>query len=59
MITPPASPLSFMLVRAIYDCRPDRVDELGFGEGDRIIVTAKLNDDWWVSSNFQDTLLLL
>ena len=39
------------LVKALYDCNPDRNDELGFKEGDKLVITAKLNDDWWVSSN--------
>ena len=42
------SPL--FLVKALYHCHPDRVDELGFSEGDTIVVTAKLNEDWWVRS---------
>lgn len=40
------SPTIF-LVKALYDCNPDRNDELGFKEGDKLVITAKLNDDWW------------
>jgi 3-hydroxymyristoyl/3-hydroxydecanoyl-(acyl carrier protein) dehydratase len=36
-------------VTALYDCEPDQSDELGFKEGDRIVVTKKLSRDWWVS----------
>ena len=38
------------MVVALYDCQPDRKDELGFKEGERIVVTRKINHDWWVSS---------
>ena len=38
------------MVVALYDCQPDRKDELGFKEGERIVVTRKINNDWWVSS---------
>ena len=38
-----------LVVVALYDCDPDHKDELGFREGDRIVVTKKLNKDWWVS----------
>ena len=38
-----------LVVEALYDCDPDHQDELGFKEGDRIVVTKKLNKDWWVS----------
>lgn len=38
-----------LVVEALYDCDPDHVDELGFKEGDKIVVTKKLNKDWWVS----------
>jgi hypothetical protein len=37
------------VVEALYDCDPDHQDELGFKEGDKIVVTKKLNKDWWVS----------
>ena len=40
---------ALMLVEALYDCNPDHKDELGFSEGERLIVTKKLNRDWWVS----------
>jgi hypothetical protein len=35
------------MVEALFNCYPDRPDELGFQEGERIIVTLKLNKDWW------------
>ena len=38
-----------LVVEALYDCDPDHQDELGFKEGDKIVVTKKLNKDWWVS----------
>lgn len=38
-----------MVVEALYDCNPDHRDELGFQDGERLIVTKKLNRDWWVS----------
>ena len=38
-----------LVVEALYDCDPDHKDELGFREGDKIVVTKKLNKDWWVS----------
>ena len=38
-----------LVVEAMYDCDPDHEDELGFKEGDKIVVTKKLNKDWWVS----------
>ena len=47
-------PLSFlpsqtlMIVVAEYDCVPDHRDELGFKEGERIVVTERLNKDWLV-----------
>lgn len=47
----PIPTLPIMIVEALFQCNPDREDELGFNEGDRIVVTAKLNSDWWVSSN--------
>ncbi len=34
---------------ALFDCEPDHKDELGFKEGEKIVVTKKLNKDWWVS----------
>lgn len=39
-----------LVVVAHYDCLPDRKDELGFREGERIVVTRKINSDWWVRS---------
>jgi Arf-GAP/SH3 domain/ANK repeat/PH domain-containing protein len=38
---------SSLVVVALYDCQPDRKDELGFKEGERIVVTRKINNDWW------------
>jgi len=35
-----------MIVEAEYDCDPDHRDELGFTEGEIIVVTEKLNKDW-------------
>lgn len=35
------------VVIAQYDCDPDHQDELGFREGDRLVVVKKLNQDWW------------
>ncbi len=37
------------MVTALYDCDPDQRDELGFKEGEKIVVTKKLSKDWWVS----------
>lgn len=34
-------------VTALYDCDPDQPDELGFKEGETIVVTKKLSKDWW------------
>ena len=45
---PPSQPN--LVVEALYDCDPDHEDELGFKEGDKIVVTKKLNRDWWVSN---------
>ena len=39
-----------MIVEAEYDCDPDHRDELGFKEGERIVVTERLNKDWMVGS---------
>lgn len=39
-----------MIVEAEYDCDPDHRDELGFKEGERIVVTERLNKDWLVGS---------
>ena len=46
---PPPPPPPLMVVVALYDCDPDQRDELGFKEGQRIIVTAKTSKEWWVS----------
>ena len=55
----PAQPHpELMLVEALYDCNPDHKDELGFSEGERIMVTKKLNRDWWVSMAVCCTQLL-
>lgn len=43
----PSSQFSSLVVVAQFDCLPDRKDELGFNEGERIVVTRKLNSDWW------------
>lgn len=40
---------SVEVVKALYDCDPDQPDELGFKEGEKIVVTKKINKDWWVS----------
>ncbi len=37
------------MVEALYDCEADHNDELGFKEGEKIVVTKKMNRDWWVS----------
>lgn len=37
------------MVTAQFDCDPDQLDELGFKEGDKIVVIKKLSKDWWVS----------
>ena len=50
---PPPQPVhqfTGLVVEAQFDCLPDRKDELGFREGERIVVTKKLNADWWVRS---------
>ena len=47
--TPPP-PFSSLVVIALFDCEPDRRDELGFREGERIVVVRKINSDWWVRS---------
>ena len=45
------SPLqSKVVVEALYDCVPDHRDELGFREGEKVVITKKLNRDWWVRS---------
>ena len=41
---------TLMIVEAEYDCDPDHRDELGFKEGERIVVTERLNRDWLVGS---------
>ncbi|XP_011402926.1 PREDICTED: arf-GAP with SH3 domain, ANK repeat and PH domain-containing protein 2-like [Amphimedon queenslandica] len=48
--TPPPVPTTTVVVEAIYNCVPDRPDELAFSEGDKIVVVTKLNKDWWVSA---------
>ena len=39
----------YEVVVAQYDCDPDHPDELGFMEGDKLVVVKRLNQDWWVS----------
>lgn len=39
------------MVEALYDCDPDHPDELGFKEGEKIVVTKKMSKDWWVSDS--------
>lgn len=46
-----------MVVVAQYDCNPDHRDELGFSEGENLVVTKKLNKDWWVSLPLPTTWL--
>lgn len=47
-LLPSAQPQpTLLLAEALYDCNPDHKDELGFSEGERLIVTKKLNRDWW------------
>lgn len=41
------------VVIAQYDCDPDHPDELGFMEGDKLVVVKRLNQDWWVSFFFK------
>lgn len=38
---------SKVVVEALYDCVPDHRDELGFREGEKVVITKKLNRDWW------------
>ena len=40
---------ALIVVEAQYDCDPDHPDELGFKEGEKIVVTKKMSKDWWVS----------
>lgn len=42
-------------MEAQFDCDPDHPDELGFKEGEKIVVTKKLNKDWWVSAWSSDS----
>lgn len=44
------------MVTAQYDCNPDHPDELGFKEGQKLVVTRKLNKDWWVSEQTSSQL---
>ena len=37
----------YEVVVAQYDCDPDHPDELGFMEGDKLVVVKRLNQDWW------------
>ena len=46
-----------LVVTALYDCEPDQQDELGFKEGEKIVVTKKLSKDWWVSGYPPNRLL--
>jgi len=43
------------MVEALYDCEADHPDELGFKEGEHIIVTKMMNKDWWVSGEMSDS----
>lgn len=42
---------SKVVMEGLYDCNPDHRDELEFREGELIVVTKKLNKDWWVSQH--------
>ena len=35
-------------VEASFDCEADNPDEISFKEGDKIYVTNRCDDDWWV-----------
>ena len=35
------------LVRSLFDCEADHMDELSFAFGDNIVVTQILDEDWW------------
>lgn len=48
-----------MIVVAEYDCDPDHRDELGFKEGERIVVTERLNKDWLVRTTCRTLSSLL
>ena len=57
MINIPYPPQPLLVVVALYDCDPDQKDELGFKEGQRIVVTAKTSKEWWVSmASLSDSL---
>lgn len=43
----PLPPDCLFKVEALYDCDADHSDELSFTEGDIIIVTAQVDNDWW------------
>ena len=43
--------VSKIIVEGLYDCNPDHKDELEFREGELIVVTKRLNKDWWVSQS--------
>lgn len=45
------------MVETLYDCEADHTDELGFKEGERIVITKKMSKDWWVSSSFVITCM--
>ena len=48
-----------MIVVAEYDCDPGHRDELGFKEGERIVVTERLNKDWLVRTTCRTLSSLL
>ena len=48
-----------MIVVAEYDCDPDHRDELGFKEGERIVVTERLNKDWLVGPPVEHRVIYL
>lgn len=48
---------SLVIVTALYDCDPDHPDELGFKEGEKLVVTRKMSKDWWVSAALMWNLL--
>ena len=44
----PLPPDALSRVAALYDCDADHDDELSFKEGEAIIVTSHLDEDWWI-----------
>ena len=52
MLVLSGSQVGYEVVVAQFDCDPDHPDELGFMEGDKLVVVKRLNQDWWVSAPF-------